>query len=140
VDGFVTTKHDRTLHLPLAEAAARTFYQLTGRAAPNDPDSRDRALGSVAHALANLIPIYVRGDADVAPRQVTPWECLRSTFSDGATALTLPGGMQLRPLTVQARDLTDAVTVLRAVKARFIVQTALPGESERYPRPCSTNS
>ena len=121
MDGFVTAKHDRTLHLPLAEAAARTFFHLTGRAAPKDPIIRERVLSSVAHALTNVIPIYVRDGADVAPRQVTPCECLLSTFSDGATALTLPGGIQLRPLTVQARDLTDAVTVLRAVKARFIV-------------------
>jgi hypothetical protein len=121
MDGFVRAKHDRALHLPLAEAAERTFYHVTGKATPREAMLREQVLSSVAHALTNLIPIYVLDDPEVPPRQVTPCEFLLSKFSDGATALTLKGGSQLRALTVRAADLNDAVTVLRNVKAWFVV-------------------
>ena len=126
VDGFVRAQGDRTLHLPLTEAAARTFYRVTGRVVPDDPLHRERTLSSVAHALSNLIPIYVLEDARVPPRQVTPCECLLGTFTDGATALALCDGKKLGCLTVRVMDLSDAVQVLRSVKAWFLVADAPP--------------
>jgi hypothetical protein len=132
MDGFVRAKHDRALHLPLAQAAERTFYQVTGKAMPREAMLREQVLSSVAHALTNLIPIYVLADPDAPPRQVTPCEFLLSKFSDGATALNLRGGSQLRSLTVRAADLGDAVTVLRSVKAWFVVRE-MPSPPEPTP-------
>ena len=126
MSSVVRATGDQMRFLSLAEAGARTFYQVTGAVASDD----EPVLSGVAHALSNLIPIYVQDGPNVAPREVTPCELLLAEFSDSGRVLALRNGTQLSPLVVRSSDLKDAVIVLRSVKAWFALRANLrPGRS-----------
>jgi hypothetical protein len=118
MDHFDRARQHDLEHLPLAVAAAQTYYQVVG-ATPRQKSIAhlDRILNTVAHAITNVAPLYVR-DGDTQ-RQVSPLELLQSRFTRGATVLTLKDGVELRGITVRRIDVREAVTVLKAVKARF---------------------
>jgi hypothetical protein len=118
MDHFDRAKQHDLEHLPLSVAAAQTYYLVVG-ATPKQKSVAhlDRILNSVAHAITNVAPLYVADGA--AQRQIAPVELLRSQITRGATVLTLHDGTELRGITVRRIDVREAVTVLKAVKARF---------------------
>ena len=112
-------KHDLE-HLPVSVAAAQTYYQVVGDIPKQKSIAHlDQVLNSVAHAMSNIAPLFVPDGT--TKRQITPMELLQSNFTRGATVLTMMNGKELSGITVRRGDAREAVTVLRAVKARFDV-------------------
>jgi hypothetical protein len=105
-------------HLPIAVAAAQTYFQVVGETPKQKSIAHlDRILNNVAHAITNIAPVYIPDGP--SQRQIEPIELLESSFRRGATVLTLKDGTELRGITVRRIDVREAVTVLKAVKARF---------------------
>jgi hypothetical protein len=118
MDRFDKAKQHDLEHLPLPVAAAQTYYQVVGDTPKQKSIAHlDRILNSVAHAITNVAPLYVTEGA--SQRQISPLELLQSEFMRGATVLKLHDGSELRGITIRRIDVREAVTVLKAVKARF---------------------
>jgi hypothetical protein len=118
MDHFDRAKQHDLEHLPLSVAAAQTYYLVVGETPKRKSgDHLDRILNSVAHAITNVAPLYV--EDGTGQRQITPIELLESEFTRGATVLKLRDGSELRGVTIRRIDVREAVTVLKAVKARF---------------------
>jgi hypothetical protein len=118
MDHFDRAKQHDLEHLPLAVAAAQTYYLVVGDTPRQKSIAHlDRILNTVAHAITNVAPLFVA--EGTAQRQISPLELLQSHFARGATILKLHDGTELRGITVRRIDVREAVTVLRAVKARF---------------------
>jgi hypothetical protein len=105
-------------HLPIAVAAAQTFFQVVGETPKQKKVGHlDQVLNNVAHALSNVAPLY--HPDGMTQRQIEPIELLNARFTRGATVLVLKDGTELRGITIRRSDVREAVTVLRAIKARF---------------------
>jgi hypothetical protein len=118
MDHFDRARQHDLEHLPLAVAAAQTYYLVVGDAPKHKSGAHlERILNNVAHAITNVAPLFVAEGTE--QRQLLPVELLQAEFTRGATLLTLHDGTELRGVTVRRIDVREAVTVLRAVKARF---------------------
>jgi hypothetical protein len=118
MDRIDRAKQQDLEHLPLPVAAAQAYYLVVGETPKQKSVAHlDRILNNVAHAITNVAPVYVAEGA--AQRQISPVELLQSEFTRGATILRLKDGTELRGVTVRRIDVREAVTVLKAVKARF---------------------
>jgi hypothetical protein len=119
-------KQRATEPVPLAVAAALAYRQIAGAtASPVNVTPLSEILDDVAHALANVVPLYVQDDAGSEPRQLAPVELLQAQFKHGATVLALKDGRQLRGVSVRRFDLMQAVTILKRAHVRFNVGRSL---------------
>jgi hypothetical protein len=118
MDHFDRERQHDLEHLPIAVAAAQTYYQVVGETPKQkNVGHLDQVLNNVAHALSNIALLY-RPDG-MTQREIEPIELLNARFRRGATVLTLKDGSELRGITIRRIDVREAVTVLRAIKARF---------------------
>jgi hypothetical protein len=107
-----------TQHVGLATAAAVVFSQLTGHQVDGTRGEETKALlNDVAHALSNIVPIYMKQASGV--RRLSPVDLLQGRFERGAQVLRTRDGRELTELSVQRRDMLAAISVLRSAKARF---------------------
>ena len=107
-------------HLGLPTACAVVYAHITGVT----PDPRASAemhaiLDDVAHALSNLVPIYVKDEESGMPRELAPIELIQGRFSRGAHVFTAKNGRELRGLSVQRRDMLSALEILKSAHVSF---------------------
>ncbi len=118
MDRFDRATQHELEHLPLAVAAAQTYYQVMG-AVPEQKAAAhlDEILNRVAHAIAKVAPLHAPDDS--GQREIPTTELLQSRFRRGATVLMLKDGTELRGLTVRRVDVRAAVAVLKGINAKF---------------------
>lgn len=76
-------------------------------------------LNDVAHAVSNVVPIYVGHDSTLAFKALSPMELMGGHFERGAMIFRTKDGRELKHLTVQRGDMRLAVSVLKAANASF---------------------
>jgi hypothetical protein len=108
-------RRDRAMqHLTLPRAAALAYFEITGRSidAARAPQMRE-VLCDIAHALSILAPIHLMEGSPAMARELPPSALLGATFERGADVLRLRDGTQLRELTIQRKDLAEAIELLK---------------------------
>jgi hypothetical protein len=119
----------------LASAAASVYEGLIGGSVHDlQAGERDEILNWVAHATANLVPVYVPDVFARAPRELTSVELVLSSFQRGATTLRTKTGVEYRGLTVRRSDVQVAISILKRAPAPAGVASARAQESGISPR------
>lgn len=106
-------------HLALPTAAALVYFGVTGMTldATNAQWMRS-VIDDIAHAMAVLVPVYSMlpdGKHTVVSRS----ELLGARFDRGAHLLVTRSGTHLKSLTVQRKDLLEAIAILKASRVSF---------------------
>lgn len=103
----------------LSAAAAFVYRQVMGAAIPpGDVAQVNAILHDVAHAIANVAPVYGAKDGDV-PSPVPPLELMHGAFQRGATVLRTPQGSEYQGLSIQRAQMVVAVTILKRAGVKF---------------------
>jgi hypothetical protein len=107
-------------YLRLPTAAALVHHHVAGRV----PDARDSArlsalLDDVAHAISNIVPIYVSDPEGGSPRELAPVELITGKFARGAHVFVTRRGDEIEGLVIQRRDMLNAIGVLRGAGVKF---------------------
>jgi hypothetical protein len=76
-------------------------------------------LNDVAHALSNLVTIYVAVAATGMPRALGQFELIGGRFRRGAHAFETKDGEEHDGLTIQRRDIASSIEVLRSANIGF---------------------
>jgi len=76
-------------------------------------------LNDVAHALSNLVTIYVADAATGRPRALVQFELIGGRFRSGAHAFETKDGEERGGLTIQRQDMALAIEVLKAAHIGF---------------------
>jgi hypothetical protein len=110
-------RFDRELrHLALPTAATIVHIETIG--VPPDAskmaETRD-VLNNVAHAISNVVAIYAQDPESGMPVEISAAELLDARFLRGAHLLVTKRGKEYRGLTVQRRDLNEAILILRRI-------------------------
>jgi hypothetical protein len=110
---------DRSLqYVPLPTVAALVYLGVTGSHLDATNAIRmSRILDDIAHALANLIPLYFMQEG--MPAVVPDYELLGAKFDRGAHRLITVSGKRFHALFVQRRDIKAAIQILRAARVKF---------------------
>jgi hypothetical protein len=104
-------------HVPLATAAATVHIQLTGAPPnPTPPAVMRDVLDQVAQAISNIVPIYAQEPGTAVPVKIPPPELLDAQFLRGAHLLVTKAGKEYRGLSVQRRDMMEAIAVLKRIR------------------------
>ena len=107
-------------HVGLATACAVIYAKITGEVLdPRDSARMQSVLDTLAHAVANIAPIYADDDPSGVRRRIPPLAIREGKFCRGAQVFTHKDGKELRGLTVQRRDMQAAIDILRSVHTRF---------------------
>lgn len=121
--------------LRLGVACARAQRALGGKTSVADAEAQQRALDSVAYALAMVAPVYATDSLTSVLFPISEAEILRGSFKGGATQFVRDGEVRYTGLFVTGVELDDALRVLgAAAKARIpqqIDSKADLGETER---------
>ena len=72
-------------------------------------------LNDVAHAISNVARIYAQDPESGSPVEIPAAELLDARFLRGAHLLMTKRGKEYRGLTVQRRDLNEAILILKRV-------------------------
>jgi hypothetical protein len=107
-------------YVGLPTAAALVHHHVVGSV----PDARDSArlsalLNDVAHALSNIVPIYVSDPEGGSLRELAPVELIDGKFDRGAHVFVTRRGDEIQGLVIQRRDMLSAIGVLRGAGVRF---------------------
>jgi hypothetical protein len=102
-----------TTSMPLTEAAALAYRELTGHELATRSPEAEKILCDVASALAIVAPIFVTAGSPSAPRELPADDLIGATFQRAGEMLVLQDGTELRDLTVQRRDIGPAIEWLR---------------------------
>ena len=105
-------------HLALSTAAAVVYHQITGTTAASVADV-DEILNLVAHAIANVAPIYTADRASGGPRQLAPIELIHCRFERGATVLKTSFGLEYGQLSMRRSDMRAAIAILKGAGLHF---------------------
>lgn len=79
----------------------------------------DRILNDVAHAVSNIVPVYVSDTQSEIPTALAPIELIEGRFTRGAHVFRTRTGKELRGLTIQRRHMIGAIGFLKAARIRF---------------------
>jgi len=102
----------------LATAAAVVSFRVTGRQVEGSRTKRTKdILDDVAHAMSNIVPIHRPDGAGVTA--LTPIELMHGKFARGAQVFRAHDGTEIGGLTVQRRDMAEAISILRPARIRF---------------------
>jgi hypothetical protein len=107
-------------HLGLPTACAVIYSKLAGT--PPDPrNAREMqaTLNDVARAVSTLVAIYAPDENSGVPRALPPEDVIEGQFLRGAQVFRTKQGDELRGLTIQRRDLFNAISVLQSAHIRF---------------------
>lgn len=108
-------------YVALSTAAAVILFRLTGEQTPGNRSERNmRLLNDVAHAISNVVPIYVaqltsQADAE----ELHPVDLMLGSFARGARVFRMKDGKEIGDLCIQRRDMTAAIEVLKGAKVKF---------------------
>lgn len=107
-------------HLGLPTACAVIYSQLVG----TPPDARNphemqATLNDVARALSTLVVIYAPDGDSGLPRALAAEDVIEGQFLRGAQVFRTKQGDEVRGLTVQRRDMFNAISVLQSAHIRF---------------------
>ena len=86
---------------------------------PREPREMDRILNDVAHAVSNIVPVYVVAAESEVPTALPPIELIEGRFTRGAHVFRTRSGEELRGLTIQRRHMLGAIGFLKAARIRF---------------------
>ncbi len=100
--------------LRLGVACGRAQRALGSRTAVADAEAQQRALDSVAYALAMVTPVYATDPLTNVLFPISEAEILRGSFKGGATQFVRDGEVRYTGLFVTGADLDDALRVLGA--------------------------
>ena len=115
-------------HVGLPTACAIVYAKISGSVPdPREAASLDAILNDVAFALSNLVPIHAPDPVSGLPKALSPLELVEGRFSRGAHVFTAGDGEERRGLTVQRRDMNNAIAILRAAGVQFPRRGLLPG-------------
>ena len=107
-------------HVALATACGEIYAKITGDAPdPRKPEEMQALLNGVAQVVSNLATIYVQDTAAQTPRALAPTELIGGTFVRGAQAFAPRQGGELRGLTLQRREMTYAISILKSAQVAF---------------------
>ena len=107
-------------HIGLPTACAVIYAHITGEAPdPREPHEMDRILNDVAHAVSNIVPVYLPCAESELPTALAPIELIEGRFTHGAHVFRTRTGTELRGLTIQRRHMLGAIGFLKAARIRF---------------------
>lgn len=113
-------RHTGDQHLALSTAAAVVYHQIAGTTVDSDSaQDVDHVLNQVAHAIANVAPIYTADRPSGTPRQLAPIELIHCRFEGGATVLTTGFGVEYKHLSIRRDDMRTAIAILKGAGIRF---------------------
>jgi hypothetical protein len=84
----------------------------------------------VARAIAQIVPIYARREAD-APREISQGELMDGRFVEGGRILVTSAGSEIRGLVIRRADLATASRVLIMAGVTFPYVKPLAGGPAR---------
>lgn len=106
-------------YVSLPTAAAVVLFRLTGTQVEGGRSGHTKAvLNDVAHAMANIVPIYVP-DPVTGMKPLPPVDLIKGKFGGGARVFLLNDGTEFASLSVQRRDMVSAIAILQSAKVRF---------------------
>ena len=76
-------------------------------------------LNDVAHAVAIMVPIYAPSVHPGVPAALAQLDLIEGRFLRGAQVFRTKQGSELRPLTVQRRDMMSAISILESARVSF---------------------
>jgi len=76
-------------------------------------------LNDVAHAVATMVPIYAPSVHSGLPAALAQLDLIDGRFLRGAQVFRTKQGSELRPLTVQRRDMMSAISILESARVSF---------------------
>ena len=107
-------------HVGLATACAEIYAKVAGEhSSPPGLEEMQALLNGVAQVISNLATIYVQDAAAQVPRALAPSELIGGTFVRGAQAFATKQGGELRGLTLQRREMTYAISMLKSAQVAF---------------------
>ena len=105
-------------HIALSVAAGIVYEQTGSKSfTSDDVAGLSHALNQAAHALANVVSIYVM-DGKGQPRTLTAAELMTGQFTRGATRFSVDG-RSFSAISVTRRDMRDALVILKKAGLRL---------------------
>jgi hypothetical protein len=106
-------------YVSLPTAAAVVLFRLTGKQVEGSRSDRTKAvLNDVAHAMANIVPIYVPNPV-TAVKPLAARYLINGRFDGGGRVFVVKDGTQFARLSVQRRDMLTAISILQSAKVSF---------------------
>jgi hypothetical protein len=108
-------------YIALSTAAAVILFRVSGEQTSGTRSAQVLdTLNAVAHAVSNVIPIYVaKWAGSAAVETLHPIDLTFGSFARGGRVFRMQDGKEIRGLYVQRRDVNGAIAVLKAAKADF---------------------
>lgn len=76
-------------------------------------------LNDVAHVLANLVVIFSADTESLVPKPIAVHDLIAGQFLNGARVFRTSCGEELRELSIQRREMTNAISILSSAHIRF---------------------